>query len=157
MALLRTNRFVRQCCWAALCIGGLTLGEACATSDGDMDAGGSVLVPDGAIVYQAFSERPCPVDNALEYEGFAAQFFQTYCQRCHSEAIVGMQRQGAPLGLNFDNVDSIRSLKEIIWNIAADSHTIMPPAAPVPTPDERRQLGEWLACDAPSADAVPAP
>jgi len=132
--------------------GGRTIPEKHYINDG-----GAVLLPDGAIIYQSFATRPCPVDSALQYEDFGAQFFQTYCRRCHSDANVGMQRQGAPVGLNFDDVDSIRSLKEIIWNIAADSHTIMPPAAPVPTHDERRQLGEWLACDAPSSDAVPSP
>jgi len=122
-----------------------------------IDDGGAVLLPDGAIIYLTLSARPCPSDSTLRYEGFGTQFFQTYCQRCHTQAMTGMLRQGAPDGLNFDDVETIRRLQDLIWSAAADTHTIMPPTAPVPTRAERQQLGDWIACGEPSADTASAP
>jgi hypothetical protein len=114
-----------------------------------IDDGGAILLPDGAVVYLAFAARPCPEGSTLSYENFGTPFFDTYCRRCHSSAGGGMPGQGAPAGIAFDDLDSIRTRMELIWSVAGDSHTLMPASGAAPTRDERHQLGDWLACGAP--------
>jgi mono/diheme cytochrome c family protein len=116
-----------------------------------LDGGGAARLPDGAIVYLALSARPCPDDNMLSYESFGQGFFDGYCQRCHGMA--SPDRSGAPPGVTFDSLDSIREIAGEIWSVAADSNRLMPESGTAPSPAERIALGEWLACGAPT-DAV---
>src|SRR5262245_23295403 len=99
------------------------------------------------------SAAVCPTTQTLTYENFGKGFMQSYCLRCHSENVTGAARNGAPADHNFDHLDEIQGLKEHIDEHAAAGPTVvnteMPPDAPLPTVDERRKLGEWLACDAP--------
>jgi hypothetical protein len=114
-----------------------------------IDDGGAGVLPDGAVVYLALWARPCPRDSTLSYESFGRDFFQSYCLRCHSEQ--NTDRHGAPAGVNFDALDGIRAHEETIWALAADDNTAMPEAGTAPSLDERRSLGDWLACGAKSA------
>jgi uncharacterized membrane protein len=113
-----------------------------------LDDGGTVLLPDGAVVYLMLWARPCPTPSTLEYATFADPFFETYCRSCHSAQRQGAERADAPDGLNFDTLDEIRANADTIFSVAADANTLMPQAGPVPTHDERIQLGDWLACGA---------
>jgi hypothetical protein len=121
-----------------------------------LDDGGILLLADGAVIYEQFWARPCPADSTLSYESFARGFFQHYCLHCHSAGLTGLDRNGASVGVNFDMLSGIADKTELIWRQAGDGHTFMPAAGDRPTPDERRMLGEWLACGAPAqADAGP--
>ena len=95
----------------------------------------------------------CATGSTLRFDTFAQPFFRTYCLGCHSQAVSGQARQGAPAGTDFDTVEQIRLYLEHIDSAAAagPSHVndSMPPGDPLPTADERRRLGEWLACGAP--------
>ena len=83
------------------------------------------------------------------------EFFATYCVRCHSENPEDGSRHGAPTGLDWDEIDAVRLHAETIDAMAAAgpdrvNTTMPPPGSPsFPTSQERRDLGEWLACGAP--------
>ena len=96
----------------------------------------------------------CPSTETLTYENFGMAFFGTYCVRCHSETPEDGSRHGAPIGLDWDELDTVRLYAEAIDKMAAAgpvaTNTVMPPRdLPQPMLDERRDLGEWLACGAP--------
>lgn len=94
-----------------------------------------------------------PAASTLTYANFGMGFFAGYCQRCHASAVTGAARNGAPADHVFDTLADIITAKDHIDENAAAGpnavNTAMPPGAPTPTEDERRKLGEWLACGAP--------
>ena len=94
----------------------------------------------------------CPSSSTLTYENFGAAFLEEYCTRCHSENPADGSRHGAPAGLNWDDLDTVREYAARIDKMAAmgpnATNTTMPPGAPRPTLGERNDLGEWLACGA---------
>lgn len=75
---------------------------------------------------------------------------ESYCLRCHSVALGGNARRGAPLNHDFDTQLDCQGLaSHIDWAAASGPNAInlaMPPGPPTPTLEERRMLGEWLAC-----------
>ncbi|MBL9101566.1 MAG: c-type cytochrome [Myxococcales bacterium] len=95
----------------------------------------------------------CPDDSTLTWATFGEKFFTDYCTRCHSTALSGVDRQGAPDDHNFDTVELVRTQIEHIDGQAAAGpnsvNTLMPIGDPKPTEDERKKLAEWLACGAP--------
>lgn len=109
------------------------------------------LRPDAASL--APTGSVCPPGSTLTYESFGREHFDAYCQSCHASAVTGADRQGAPSSHTYDDVEMIRAAAEEIDRLAAAGpdavNTDMPRAFPVPTEEERRRLGEWLACGAP--------
>lgn len=95
------------------------------------------------------SGAACPTTNAPTYDSFGRSFMSTYCTRCHSA--MAMDRHGAPSDHNFDTLSQIRSFAGHIDQYAAAGpsavNTSMPPDDLKPTEDERKKLGEWLACE----------
>lgn len=108
-----------------------------------------------AAVWSSLAERPCPDGSGLRWESFGGPFFFSWCTGCHSIDLAEGLRQGAPLGVDFDDLERIRKHADAIWARAADHNATMPPVGS-PSQSERAQLGEWLACGAP-ADAEPPP
>ena len=97
------------------------------------------------------SGATCPADSTLTYKNFAADFFATYCTRCHDSSLSGTARNGAPPDRNYDTLSGlVETGPTLIDHAAAASpthtNTFMPPSDPRPTQAEREQLGEWLAC-----------
>lgn len=86
----------------------------------------------------------CPTDSTLTYETFGQAFFATNCLSCHASA--------GPESPKYDTVEQIRANADDIDRQAASgpaaTNTIMPEGASVAT-EERKKLGEWLACGAP--------
>src|SRR3954471_10240386 len=100
------------------------------------------------------SGTACPADSDLTYDTFAASFMRSYCTRCHSASLRSADRQGAPSDHNFDTLQGLRAtaVEHLDEQAAAGPDAVndaMPPTAPKPTEDERRKLGEWLACGMP--------
>jgi uncharacterized membrane protein len=97
------------------------------------------------------SGSTCPTGSTLAYESFGRNFFATYCVRCHGSDKVAADRHGAPTGYNWDEYDSIALHATEIDAMAAGGprriNTTMPPGDPLPGDAERRQLGQWLACE----------
>ena len=95
----------------------------------------------------------CPPDSTLRYDNFGKEFMSSYCTRCHSSELKGGARNGAPDGRNYDTLDGIKAdIGEIDEEAAAGPRAVntgMPKGSPSPSEEERRKLGEWLACGAP--------
>jgi uncharacterized membrane protein len=93
----------------------------------------------------------CPAGSTLTYDSFGRDFMKKYCTRCHAASVMGDMRNGAPADHNFDTFASIFLLAVHIDEHAAAGpasvNTAMPPSDPKPTEEERRKLGEWLACE----------
>ncbi|HKQ70179.1 MAG TPA: cytochrome c [Polyangiaceae bacterium] len=103
------------------------------------------------------TESICPTPNQLSYETFGRAFMEAYCTRCHSSTLTGAARNGAPLAHDFDTVAGIAAVAEHIDEFAAAGpkavNVIMPPDDPKPSEEDRRKLGQWLACKTPTAVA----
>lgn len=98
----------------------------------------------------------CPTGSTLTYENFGQEFFESYCLGCHSITKTGDARLEAPDDTNYDTLAEIRATgaEEIDVRAAAGPNAvnmIMPPIGlgPIPSEDERIDLGEWLACGMP--------
>jgi len=127
-----------------LCLGALALGLfGCSDPD----------EPPPAVKSGVATGATCPPNSTLSYEGWALGFFGNYCLRCHSKELGQGERNGAPLGYNWDDLESVRTHATEMDLMAAASSTVvnttMPLNPPNPPTSERRRLGEWLACGAP--------
>lgn len=97
----------------------------------------------------------CPPTSTLTYETFGSTFFSTYCIRCHSITnVTEAMRNGAPMDVNFDSHELVIPLGRRIDRMAAigpvSANRLMPPDDGIaPSDEERRQLGEWIACGLP--------
>ena len=89
--------------------------------------------------------------STLTYENFGRQFMENYCTRCHASSVEGEARNCAPNDHNFDTLDEIVFYRDHIDEMAAAGpqsvNTAMPPSGAMPTAEERRDLGTWLACE----------
>ena len=90
----------------------------------------------------------------ITYSGWAADFFASYCTRCHSSTLTTSdERHGATIHANWDDLPTIRTYATEIDSFAAGGpngiNHIMPPSDPTPSDDERIMLGEFLACGSP--------
>ncbi len=99
------------------------------------------------------SGATCPPTSTLTWENFGRPFVETHCTTCHSVHRSGDARQGALPGTDFDTAENVRAWADPIDRHAAagslNVNRSMPTTSPVPSDEERRRLGEWLACGAP--------
>jgi len=87
----------------------------------------------------------CPTGGStLTYANFGQMFMQQHCLACHTAA--------GPESPKLDTIGQIRAASADIDKSAAAGpnavNTYMPESGSVPEED-RRKLGEWLACGAP--------
>jgi hypothetical protein len=117
----------------------------------------SLLPPMLLAVACTPSGASCPEPSTLTYANFGRGFMDRYCTRCHAADVRGDERHGAPSDANFDTHGGVRAARSAIDALAAAgphaSNDAMPPSGvgtegPTPLPEERRMLGEWLACGA---------
>lgn len=97
------------------------------------------------------TESVCPDGSTLTWESFGQEFMAKYCTRCHSSELTGDARNDAPLYHDFDTLMGVLVVADHVDRKAAagpaGTNELMPIGAPVPTLEERKQLGEWLACE----------
>jgi uncharacterized membrane protein len=125
--------------WTAL-LACLALVPACSDDDDDEGGGNEVQCPSGG--------------TQLTEQNFGRAFLDTYCTRCHSSTLTGAARNGAPVGFDWDRIESVREHakqmnEEAGANADGSVNRDMPLNDPRPSDDQRRQLSEWLACGAP--------
>mgnify|MGYP000876574061 CR=1 FL=1 len=116
-------------------------------------AGLLVAACGGEPLFGPPTESVCPQGSTLTYDNFGKPFMEEYCTRCHSSELMGADRHGAPSFHDFDTLFGIKAVHEHIdettaYGPAAENDS-MPPDGPYPTADERRRLGEWIACGMP--------
>ena len=114
---------------------------------------GLIASCNSSVLYGPPTESVCPPTSTLTYAGFGQPFMQAYCVQCHSSTLMGPDRHGAPLLHDFDTLYGIEPFtNHIDWTTAsgpAATNTAMPTADPRPSLEERKMLGEWLACGVP--------
>ncbi len=99
-----------------------------------------------------FTQSVCPTVDPPTYDSFGRTFMERYCTECHDSAKTGALRQDAPATIDFETLALLRMWtspidKQAAFGPAAEN-TNMPPAGnPQPTADERRRLGELIACE----------
>jgi hypothetical protein len=82
------------------------------------------------------------------WTSFAQGFFATYCTRCHSSALSGTARNGAPVGYNWDDEAAVRMHLADIRD-AVGVGNFMPPTPPTPGCAERQRIVRWIDAAAP--------
>lgn len=88
--------------------------------------------------------------SGITYSGFAAGFFTNYCTRCHSTAVTGAARNGAPADHNFETLAGAKAQLDHIDLVAGEHpaglvrNALMPPSAPSPTDNERKMISCWI-------------
>lgn len=88
-----------------------------------------------------------PIDGD-DYETFAAPFLARFCTRCHSTALAGDDRNGAPDDLSWDDEAIVRENLDIIRR-AVGVLNYMPPHDPTPSCAERQRMVRWIDAGAP--------
>jgi len=99
-----------------------------------------------------FTESVCPPTDPPTYASFGQTFMEAYCTECHDSAKTGVMRQDAPPTIDFETLAQLRMWTSQIDKQAAfgpaGMNRLMPPDGnPKPTDDERRRLGEFIACE----------
>lgn len=105
-------------------------------------------------IYGPPTESVCPTGGTtLTYANFGQPFMESYCLRCHDQALKGAARHGAPTFHDFDTLFGIKAVAEHIDETTAAGPAAtndgMPNDGKKPTLEERKQLGEWIACGMP--------
>ena len=86
----------------------------------------------------------CGRTPPLTYENFGQGFLRSHCTGCHGVLLPEEQREGAPLGVDFDTWGDVLNWAERIEIRTAEE--TMPPGGG-PSAEERAKLAEWMACD----------
>jgi len=89
----------------------------------------------------AAPEDPIDGDSG---DTFARDLFASYCTRCHASTLTTpVERMNAPMGLNWDDPDLVRTyLGNIRYDVGVDDY--MPVDAPLPSCAERLRLVRWI-------------
>ncbi len=100
------------------------------------------------------SSSICPTDLLWERE--VKGFFDNWCTPCHSSAVVGDDRRGAPAGMDFDTLANVKAVSNRVLATATGDTITMPPAGGTPL-DDRAMIAEWVQCGMPGTDTPEEP
>jgi len=89
-----------------------------------------------------------PIDGD-SWGTFAQGFLRDYCTCCHSTVKTGTDRNGAPLGYDWDDEATVRMHLEDIRGAAAGFNFMPPPNAPQPPCEDRMRIARWVDAAAP--------
>ena len=118
-------------------------------ADASGDAADDVRLVNGCPVLEAPVARMGDDPMGDTYAGFARDFFQRLCARCHATALrTPAERRGAPEGMDWDDEAAVRrNLARIRRAVGVDNY--MPLDPPLATCAERRRLVRWVDLGAP--------
>lgn len=88
-----------------------------------------------------------PIDGDT-LASFAAPLFADFCTRCHASTLSGDDRNGAPIGFDWDVEASIRAELPRIRN-AVGVFNFMPLNPPLLSCEQRQRLVRWIDAGAP--------
>lgn len=89
-----------------------------------------------------------PAPDGLTFDTFADGFLRNWCRGCHSSALQGPSRYGAPEGVDFNTHEDALLWRERILARATGEDATMPPVGG-PNEEQRALLHEWLQAGAP--------
>jgi uncharacterized membrane protein len=110
--------------------------------------GGDAALINGCPSLTAPQANPGDPIDGDTFATFAGPLLQMYCTRCHSTTRTGADRNGAPIGYNWDDEASVRMHLPEMRN-AVGVFNFMPPNDPRPTCAERQRLVRWIDASAP--------
>jgi mono/diheme cytochrome c family protein len=98
----------------------------------------------------------CPDDTL----GFAdvAPIFQEHCTSCHNSGLSEADRNGAPVGADWDDAEGVRDFVPAVggpdgllrlWSRVVTDQMPLPTSAPRVTSAQKEVLYDWLSCGAP--------
>lgn len=93
------------------------------TTEGDMESNGA--------------------DDRVTYDNFADGFIRNWCRGCHSSALTGDARSGAPEGVDLGSREEVERWGDRLLERATGPSPTMPPAGG-PSPMERELLRQWV-------------
>ncbi len=136
----------------------LLAGAGCGSGSNGGDGGADLAMPPGGadmtLLVNGCPPLTAPLATADGGAGgdswatYASGFFASYCTRCHSSALTGAARNGAPDGYDWDDQATVRAHLAMIRDSVGVSN-FMPLSAPNPSCDERRRIVRWIDADAP--------
>lgn len=89
-------------------------------------------------------EVDCTMTPALKYSEMSAVWAK--CTACHSSAVMGAARGGAPVAINYDTYDAAKA--QATPAAAEVAEGAMPPGGGL-TEDEKQQIYAWAQCGTP--------
>ena len=78
----------------------------------------------------------------------AGPIFGQRCAGCHSSALAGADRQGAPAPINYDTPEDAVVNAFVTWGSISSGAMPLPDAAALPAA-EAAEIWEWLSCGGP--------
>jgi hypothetical protein len=99
---------------------------------------------------------PCSAPDAPTWHNFAQGYVRTWCLGCHSASVAGADRQGAPVGMDFDTWSQVHARRDRIAVRATGDSPDMPPLGGI-TVEAVARFEQWLACGAQGEDETPGP
>jgi uncharacterized membrane protein len=89
-----------------------------------------------------FESATCPPNTTLNYVDFGKPLIDKSCSGsdCHTMG-------GSKGGISLDGIGNVQKYKAEVYNAAAADNTKMPQGRSMSS-DERKKLGDWLACGA---------
>lgn len=103
---------------------------------------GTLGADSAADTGSALADTACAEAYPVTWANWADGFFMTYCRACHS--VTTSERQGAPLGLDFDTLGQIRDQADAIEDAVLIGQR-MPVGGGV-FADDLTLLKDFLAC-----------
>ena len=83
--------------------------------------------------------------DVLDWDTFAEGYLRSWCLGCHHADLDEAERNGAPIGVDFDTeADALLWGDRILARATGDAPT-MPPAGGS-SPEEAERLADWLVC-----------
>jgi len=117
-----------------------------AAMDAAVDAAADASTVDAGLCPPILTPVAAPGDpiDGDTWDTFARDFFASYCTRCHASTLTTpVERMNAPMGLNWDDPDLVRTyLGNIRYDVGVDDY--MPVDAPLPSCAERLRLVRWI-------------
>ena len=87
----------------------------------------------------------CPDDSSVSWAD-VEPLFSEHCTSCHASDLVGDDRNGAPVGYDYDSRELAASHPNWTWAEVKLGH--MPPSGALQEADQEL-IREWLACGGP--------
>ena len=87
----------------------------------------------------------CDADSMVVWSE-VEPIFQSHCTACHASELEASDRQGAPVGIDYDQAEHARLNSELTWQLIRTGQ--MPLQGTVPFEDAM-MVWEWLSCGGP--------
>jgi uncharacterized membrane protein len=124
------------------CLIALSLLVAACGSPGESPPDARIINGCPSLV-EAQAESGDPIDGDT-WDTYAAEFFETWCTRCHSvDNVTPDERTNAPDGYNWDDEASVLEHISEIRN-AVGVFNFMPFNPPDPSCDDRQRIVRWI-------------